>query len=157
MARKGNIDEILLEETKEDVMGSRADEPTPARESPPVETLVSEAQQSTDGTITLDDFLKSDMRIGRILEAEDVPGARKPMYKLRVDLGDLGVRTIVAGIGAYYTKEELIDKRIAVVVNLKPRSIAGQMSHGMLLAAEDGDIISVLSPDRGVKAGSAIR
>lgn len=155
MGRKKALDETLIEETKEDILGRIAPvEPARETSAPSANTDI---ESSAEGTITIRGFLKADIRVGRILDVEDVPAARKPMYKLRVDLGDYGIRSIVAGIGANYTKDELIDKRIAVVVNLEPKAIAGEMSHGMLLAAEDGDIISILSPDRSVKAGSAIR
>ncbi len=156
MARKRSIDETLIEETPEDILGKppREQPPEPVGSMPSAEPEISSID---GGDISLSGFMKVNIRVGRILEVNDVPGARKPMYKLRVDLGELGIRAIVAGIGAYYTKDELIDKTIAVVANLRPKSIAGEMSHGMLLAAEDGEIISVLSPDRRVRAGSPVR
>jgi methionine--tRNA ligase beta chain len=155
MARKKVLDDVLIEETKEDILG-RTDAQEPLQQST-TGAAASEIESTSEGMINMHGFSKIDIRVGRILDVEDVPTARKPMYKLRVDLGEVGIRSIVAGIGGNYTKDELIDKRIAVVTNLEPKSIAGEMSHGMLLAAEDGDIISILSPDRNVRAGSAVR
>ncbi len=112
--------------------------------------------KNADGTVGFDTFAALDMRVAKILDVEDVPGARKPMYKLRIDVGELGERHIVAGIGAFYSKDELVGRKIVIVANLAPRSIAGQISQGMLLAAEYGDEVSILQPDRDMKEGSRI-
>jgi methionine--tRNA ligase beta chain len=107
--------------------------------------------------ITFNDFVKVDLRVGRITAVDEVPGAKKPLWKLSVDLGEMGTRTIVAGIKAFYTADQLIGKQIIVVVNLKPRSLAGIMSEGMLLAAENGpDDISLISPDKDMNPGCKI-
>ena len=105
--------------------------------------------------ITFDDFMKLDLRVAEIKACEDVPGADK-LYKLIIDLGE--ERTIVAGIKPYYTKEELIGKKIAVVVNLEPRKLRGIESHGMLLAAstEDKSSVVLLTLDRDITNGSKI-
>jgi methionyl-tRNA synthetase len=105
--------------------------------------------------ITFDDFMKLDLRVAEIKACEDVPGADK-LYKLTIDLGE--ERTIVAGIKLYYTKEELIGKKIAVVVNLEPRKLRGIESHGMLLAAstEDKSSVVLLTLDRDITNGSKI-
>ena len=109
------------------------------------------------GVASFDKFAALDIRVAKILDVDDVAGAKKPLYKLRVDLGEeIGVRTIVAGIAAYYSKEDLVNRKIVVIANLAPRSIAGIMSQGMLLAAEDGDAVSLLQPDRDMKVGSRI-
>ena len=105
---------------------------------------------------SFDDFSKLDIRVGKILEAEDLEGARKPIYKLKVDIGELGIRNIAAGIKDRYTKDELINKFVVVVTNLDPKSIAGFISEGMLLAGEDGDVLSLLTPDKELKPGSKI-
>ena len=115
------------------------------------------ASAGAEGVASFDKFAALDIRVSKILEVDDVAGAKKPLYKLRVDLGEeLGVRTIVAGIAAYYSKDELVNRKIIVIANLAPRSIAGIMSQGMLLAAEDGDAVSLLQPDRDMKVGSKI-
>jgi len=105
--------------------------------------------------ITFQDFLKMDLRVAEILSCEDVEGADK-LYKLTIDAGD--VRTIVAGIKQFYTKESLVGKKIVVVMNLEPRTIRGIMSHGMLLAASKDDHSSVvlLTVDRDIPRGSKI-
>ena len=105
--------------------------------------------------ITFDDFMKLDLRVAEIKACEDVPGADK-LYKLTIDLGE--ERTIVAGIKLYYTKEELVGKKIAVVANLEPRKLRGIESHGMLLAAstEDKSSVVLLTLDRDITNGSKI-
>lgn len=105
---------------------------------------------------SFDDFSKLDIRVGRIIEVEDLEGARKPIYKLKVDIGELGIKDIAAGIKDRYAKEELLNKLVVVVANLEPKSIAGFLSEGMLLAGEDGDILSLITPDRELRPGSRI-
>ncbi len=105
----------------------------------------------------IDDLSKIELRVGRIIEVQDHDGARKPMYKLRVNLGqELGERTIVAGIKDIYSKDELLGKEIVCVANLEPKIIAGVESQGMLLAAGEGDEVSLLVPDREIGEGSRI-
>lgn len=106
--------------------------------------------------VSFDDFSKLDIRVGRIIEVEDLEGARKPIYKLKVDIGELGIKDIAAGIKDRYAKEELLNKLVVVVANLEPKSIAGFLSEGMLLAGEDGDILSLITPDRELRPGSRI-
>lgn len=88
------------------------------------------------GWITIDDFAKVDMRVGEVRHAERVPGANK-LLKLQVDIGS-EERQLVAGIAEAYTPEQLIGKKIVVVVNLEPRKIRGVESQGMLVAATVG-------------------
>ncbi len=106
--------------------------------------------------IAFDVFASVDLRVAKIIDVEDHENARKPMYKLRLDLGELGTRNIIAGIKAHYSKDELIGKSIVVVANLQARKIAGLLSDGMLLAAEDGEDISLIVPDRDFAPGSKI-
>jgi methionyl-tRNA synthetase len=105
--------------------------------------------------ITFDDFMKMDLRVAEIKVCEDVPGADK-LYKLTIDMGE--ERTIVAGIKLYYTKDELVGKKIAVVSNLEPRKLRGIESHGMLLAAssEDKSSVVLLTLDHNIANGSKI-
>lgn len=108
--------------------------------------------------VTIDEFSAIDMRVGMIVEVEEHAAARKPMYKLLVDFGsEIGKRTIVAGIRALYSREELLNRKVVCAVNLEPKSIAGIESHGMLLAAGDESSISILVPYRDVEIGSRIR
>jgi methionine--tRNA ligase beta chain len=79
------------------------------------------------------------------------------MYKLRVDLGELGIRNIVAGLKSFYQEEELLDTLVIVVANLEPKSIAGSVSEGMILAVDDGTNVLVLRPDKDIAVGSKVR
>jgi methionine--tRNA ligase beta chain len=106
------------------------------------------------GKVPFEDFVKLDCRVGRIVEAEMVPGARK-LVRLKIDIGGV-LRQSVAGLGEQYSPEDLRSKLVAVVTNLQPRKIFGQESEVMLLAALDGDTVSLLRPDRDVSAGSKI-
>lgn len=116
-----------------------------------------EVEAAQQATVPFGTFGALDLRVGRITEVRDHDGARKPMYVLRVDLGELGVRTIVAGIKAFYDKDTLVGKNIVIVSNLEQRKIAGVLSEGMLLAAEHGGDVVLLSPDRDIAPGSRIR
>jgi methionyl-tRNA synthetase len=105
--------------------------------------------------ITFDDFQKMDLRVAEIKACEDVEGADR-LYKITIDMGE--ERTIVAGIKLYYTKEELVGKKIAVVTNLEPRKLRGIISHGMLLAAsnEDKSSVVLLTLDKDMINGARI-
>lgn len=105
--------------------------------------------------ITIDDFAKIDLRVGKILSSEKVDGADK-LLKLTVDLGT-ETRTICAGMAPYYDPEYLVGKEVIVVANLKPRKIRGIMSHGMMLAGEDLNGVKFLSPESSLAPGSEIR
>ena len=105
----------------------------------------------------ISDFANFDIRVGKIVDVQDHETARKPMYRLTVDFGaEIGSRTIVAGIKNFYEKEQLINKKAIFIVNLDPKIIAGVESQGMLLAAEDESVISILVPDRDVGIGGKI-
>jgi len=106
---------------------------------------------------SIDQFFEFDIRIGKIVEVEDLEGARKPIYRLKVDLGELGIKNIAAGIKSFYTKEELLGKSIAVIANLDPKSVAGFVSEGMILAADDGTNVCILTPEKELPPGSRIR
>ncbi len=103
--------------------------------------------------IDFEDFLKLDIRTGTILEVEEVKKSNK-LYKMQVDLG-FEVRTIMGGLKKRYKKEELIGKKVTVLANLKPRTIMGVESHGMLLAASDEDNLSLLTTE-GIGNGRTI-
>ncbi len=107
--------------------------------------------------ITIDDFQKVDMRVGRIVEVEDFPKARKPSYKLRIDFGPLGLRRSSAGLRPFYTKEELLGRLIVAVVNFPPRRVADFDSEVLVLGAteQDGRIV-LLQPDEDAELGSYI-
>ncbi len=108
--------------------------------------------------ITYDDFLKVDIRVGRVIQVDDFPKARKPAYKLRVDFGALGVKASSAQITKYYKKEDLLGKLVLAVVNFPPRQIADFFSEVLTLGVirGEGDIVLV-HPDRDVPLGLPIR
>jgi methionine--tRNA ligase beta chain len=105
--------------------------------------------------INYDDFKKLDLRVAQILEAERVENSEK-LIKLQIDLGG-EKRQIVAGIGKFYSPEDLINKKIIVVANLEPKSLMGLESNGMLLAASNEDQISLLMPDQDIPPGSIVK
>src|SRR5271168_3918470 len=116
------------------------------------------AAASVEGNlISIDDFLRVDLRVAKVLAAEFIVGADK-LLKLRVDVGDLGEREIFAGIRAAYDPATLVGRLIVVVANLEPRKMRFGTSEGMLLAAgPGGKDIFVLSPDTGAKPGMRIK
>lgn len=105
--------------------------------------------------INYDDFKKIELKIARIIEAEEVLGAEK-LLKLKIDLGG-ETRQIVAGIKKVYQAKDLVGKEIVVVVNLEPRMVMGVESNGMLLAASDENGPVILRPDKDVPPGSGIK
>jgi len=104
--------------------------------------------------ITIEEFARVDLRVATVVKAEAVPRAKK-LLKLEIDLGQK--RTIVAGIAASYSPEELVGKQIIVVANLKPAKIMGILSNGMLLAAVDKQETTLATLDGKVKPGTALR
>lgn len=106
--------------------------------------------------ISYDDFLKLDIRIGTVVAAELVPDTDK-LIKCSIDLGELGVRTIVSGIAEWKKPEELVGKQFPYIVNLAPRVLRGIESQGMLLAASDENGVALISPERVVPAGTKLR
>lgn len=106
-------------------------------------------------TVPFEEFKKVELRAATILEVKDHPNADR-LYVLTVDLGDRK-KQIVAGIKRYYTKEELVGRQIAIVDNLEPAVLRGEESQGMLLAASDGETVSILVPLKPVAPGSIIK
>lgn len=104
--------------------------------------------------VTMKEFKRLDVRIGTVAEVERVPGSEK-LYKMQVDMGG-EVRQIVTGLVDWYTEEELRGKVIAVLMNLKPAKIFGQWSYGMLLAAEVGEDLALLTVDREIANGARV-
>ncbi len=106
-------------------------------------------------TIEFDDFTKVDIRIGTVIEAENVPKSDK-LLKLKIDTG-IDVRTILSGISKSYSVEEILNKKVMVLVNLKPRKMMGLESQGMLLLADDGNgNLSLMQPDSDISNGSVV-
>jgi methionine--tRNA ligase beta chain len=107
--------------------------------------------------ISFDYFKKMELKVAEIKTAEDIEGADR-IYKLRVDMGEPEERRVVAGIKQFYTKEELVGKKVVVLSNLEPKELKGEMSHGMLLAAveEEPRRVVVITVDKDVKNGTRI-
>ena len=107
--------------------------------------------------ITWDDFAKVDIRVGRVVQVDEFPKARKPSYQLRIDFGELGVKTSSAQITKYYDKADLVGKLVLAVVNFPPRQIANFFSEVLTLGVVlgDGEIVLV-HPERDVPLGSRI-
>jgi len=108
--------------------------------------------------ITFDDFLKVDMRVGKVVAVEDFPRAHKPSYKVQVDFGsEIGVKWTSAQAKRDYKTEELIGRLVIGVVNFPPKNIGGFMSEFLMLGvlAED-DGLSLLTPDRPAKIGGRV-
>ncbi len=109
------------------------------------------------GQANFEDWEKLDLRVAKIENAEDIKGADK-LYKLSLNVGELGERTICAGIKEFYKKEDLIGKKIIYFSNLKPRKMRGIESQGMLLAASNKDHtkIVIISPEGDIEEGSVV-
>ena len=107
--------------------------------------------------INMEDFLKIDMRIGTIIEAEDFTEARKPAIKLLIDFGELGIKQSSAQITKRYGVEKLVGKQITAVVNFPPMRIAGYKSEVLVIGGVpvDGDVI-LISPDEKLPNGTKI-
>lgn len=130
----------------------------------------------TEGVVEFNDWEKLDLRVAEIKEVEEIEGADK-LYKLILDVGELGERVICAGIKEYYSKEDLKGKKIIYFANLKPRKMRGVESQGMLLAAskfsKDGEgseqaqassaknierekEVVLISPEKDIEVGSRV-
>ncbi len=112
-------------------------------------------EESKAGLITIDEFFKVSLKVGTVVEAEEVPKSKK-LLKLQVDLGEERPRQIVAGIKEWYSPSDLVGTQVCVVANLKPAKLMGMVSEGMVLAAKDEDGLSLIRPERPKKAGTAI-
>tara|TARA_B100001123_G_C15326440_1_gene1029683 strand:+ start:788 stop:1129 length:342 start_codon:yes stop_codon:yes gene_type:complete len=107
--------------------------------------------------ITLEDFKKLDIRVGRILRIEDFPEARKPAYKFEVDCGPLGVKRSSAQITDGYAIEELVSRRVLCVVNLLPLRIAGFKSEVLILGAcPENKPVNLLKLDKDLPPGTRV-
>ena len=108
--------------------------------------------------INIDDFMQIDLRIAKVINAEMVEKADK-LIKLQLDLGDLGKKTVFAGIKKAYSADYLKDKLVVCVNHLKPREMRFGTSEGMILAAGDDDGIGIfiVSPDKGAIPGMRVR
>jgi len=130
--------------------------PPAATAPPPAAPQTAPATDPDAGRITIDDFMKVDLRVAKVLAAEKVPNSRKLM-KLQIDVGT-EQRTLVAGIAEAYEPEQLVGRTVGVVFNLKPAKLMGIESNGMILAASpDGGKPTLVAFDGEVPPGSRIR
>ena len=114
------------------------------------------AEQSTDPRISIDDFMKVELRVAKVLEAEAVPKSKK-LLKLKVDTGK-DQRTIVAGIAEAYQPEQLIGRTIVIVANLQPAKLMGIESNGMVLAGSiEGGKPILVGFDQEIAPGARVR
>jgi methionyl-tRNA synthetase len=130
---------------------SASDAATPPAAAPPAATAVAR------NLVSIDEFLRVDLRVAKVLSAELIAGADK-LLKLHLDVGELGERQIFAGIRSAYDPKSLVGRLIVVVANLEPRKMRFGTSEGMMLAAgPGGQDIFVLSPDAGAAAGMRVK
>lgn len=107
--------------------------------------------------ISYDDFEQVDMRVGRIVRAEEFPQARRPAYRLWIDFGELGVKRSSAQITDLYRLEDLVGRQVVAVVNFPPKQIANFISEVLVLGgpSERGEVV-LLAPDRDIPDGGRI-
>ena len=106
--------------------------------------------------VTIDDFLKLELKVGTVLEASDIEDSEK-LIKLIVDLGEEKPRQILAGVKQWYKPEDFLGKQVIVVANLEPKIMMGLESRGMILAASCDDSPVFLTPSKKVPPGAKIR
>ena len=108
--------------------------------------------------IGFDDFLKVDIRVGTVVDAQPFPEARKPAFKLKIDFGpQIGVKVSSAQITAHYTPDALVGRKVAAVVNFPPRQIGKFMSQVLTLGFPDADgAIVLVQPERDVPDGARL-
>ena len=104
----------------------------------------------------VNDFLKLDIRIGRIISAEDFSEANKPAYKLKIDFGPLGVKNSSAQITKLYKPEDLVGRQVVAVTNFPTKQIANFISEVLVLGAVINDEVVLLKPDRETPLGTRI-
>lgn len=157
-----------VEETKVHAMIEESKEESAANSAPESETSATETTDKWNDPgdcldaeplaeeCTFDDFLKVDLRVARVVEAEQVPEARK-LLRLKLSLGGGVYRQVFAGIKAAYDPEKLIGRKIVCVANLAPRQMKFGLSEGMVVASgPGGEEVFVLSPDEGAKVGQRV-
>jgi len=113
-------------------------------------------EEKTESTgITIGDFSKVELKVGRVTEVSEHPNADR-LLVLKVDVGEDTDRQLVAGIRSHYSAENLVGKNVVVVANLQPAKLRGVESQGMLLAARSGEEVVVLTTEKEVAPGSSV-
>ncbi|MGZ2370923.1 methionine--tRNA ligase [Ancylomarina sp. YFZ004] len=148
-----NKPELLFEKIEDETIQAQVDKLEATKVANELENRVATPVKEN---INFDDFMKMDIRIGTITEAEKVAKTKK-LLKITVDTG-VDTRTVVSGIAEHYKPEEIIGKQVSVLMNLEPRKLKGIESEGMILMAEDADgKLAFVSPEQAVAAGSEVR
>ena len=132
----------LFPKIEEPVMVEKKEPPKKAKKEEPL--------------ITIDEFFKTQIKVGTIQEAKELPKSKK-LLKLLVDLGEERPRQIIAGIKEYYTPEQLVGEQVCVVANLKPAKLMGHISEGMILAAKDENGLTLVTPKTRTKEGTPVK
>jgi len=173
MGIESDIDHVLWDDSMdtESVLSWNPEKPEPlfsrldldeilARESSLVDSKDNDDDASPDdggGYIDFEDFMKVEMRTGKIISVEDHPNADK-LFVITIEDGPGSTRTVCAGLKGYYEASELEGLDVVFVANMEPRKLRGVLSEGMLLAADDEDgNVRVLTPDGGISTGSRVR
>ena len=102
--------------------------------------------------VGIEDFKNLDIRVGTVVKVERIPRTEK-LYRMVVDLGPLGTRQTVASLVGYYTPDQLLQRKVVFLANLKPVKFSGEMSEGMILTADQEDTVSLLTVDQKVPDG----
>ncbi|MBR8537136.1 methionine--tRNA ligase [Carboxylicivirga sediminis] len=148
-----NKPELLFEKIEDETIQIQLDKLQQTKEA---NEAANKTAAPAKENIEFDDFVKMDIRVGTILEAEKVAKTKK-LLQLKVDTG-IDQRTVVSGIAEFFKPEDIIGKQVSILVNLAPRSIRGIESQGMILMAEDANgKLEFVSPANAVKPGSEVR
>lgn len=133
------------------------EEPVEAKKekAPKVKKEEKKKEETKDNLISIDDFFKSELKVGRVVSAEKVENADR-LLKLAVNVGEGQNRTIVAGLAPHYTAESILDKKVVVVTNLKPAKLKGILSEGMLLAAKGKEALVLITVDSDIEEGASV-
>ncbi len=142
------IEEVRMQEFTPGAPEAEATENKPEKKK-------EKASEPVEGLITIDQFFETQLKVGTIVEAEEVPKSKK-LLLLQVDLGEEKPRQIIAGIKEWYGPTDLVDTQVCVVANLKPAKLMGMLSEGMILAAKDEDGLALIRPEKPKKAGTPI-
>lgn len=143
------VEEPLMAEAPKAMIEEAPKAPAPKKEEKKESTM------PVEGLITIDQFFQTSIKVGTVVEAEEVPKSSK-LLKLKVDLGEESPRQIIAGIREYYSAESLVGTQVCVVANLKPAKLMGMVSEGMILAAKDSEGLCLVRPEKQRMSGSSI-
>jgi len=146
--------EAMVDASKESLAAATAPAKAEKKKEKTAEKKV-EAVSTEAETIKIDDFIKVDLRVAKVLAASTVEGSDK-LLQLTLDAGEAEPRNVFSGIRSQYAPEDLTDKLVVLVANLAPRKMRFGVSNGMVLAAGNGEGIFIISPDHGAKPGDKV-